>query len=242
MIGVNPDVPAGLARRRCHSDVVWSRFVGGDASDVGCVPDAPSPAVGVTRDAVSDDTTSQVPPDASDHDLMRLAGRGQREALGVLVRRHQERVLALAYRFLGSWDAAEDICQDAFIRVWESAARYDPVAEFTTWLYRIVANLCWDRRRRATREPGALPDDAARLCVVVEDEAPTEQAERRERIRRAVAQLPDRQRLVLILHRYDGLPHRRIVEITGWSTGAIESCLVRAYDRLRELLADLKHD
>ncbi len=183
-----------------------------------------------------------MPQDASDHDLIRLVGQGQREALAVLVRRHQERVLALAYRFLGCWDAAEDVCQDAFIRVWQSAAKYEPDAAFTTWLYRIVANLCWDRRRLGVREPGGMPDDAALLRVAAEDELPGESVERRMRVHRAIAQLPDRQRLALILYRYDGLSHRQVADITGWSTRAIESCLVRAYDRLRNLLADLRDE
>ncbi len=171
---------------------------------------------------------------------MRLVGQGQREALSVLVRRHQQRVRALAFRFLGCRDAAEDVCQEAFIRVWESAAKYKPEAAMATWLYRIVANLCWDHRRR--RQPDGWPDDEARLRVAAEDASPTEQAERRAIVQRAVAQLPDRQRLALILHRYDSLSHRQISEVTGWSTRAIESCLVRAYDRLRNSLADLKDD
>ncbi len=192
---------------------------------------------------MNDEPTSRMPPpDANDHDLMRLVAQGRRDALAVLVNRHQQRVIALAYRLLGSWDAAEDACQEAFIRVWSSAARYRPDATFSTWLYRIVANLCWDQRRRWLREPGPLPLDETRLRLAEDDEPPTERAERRAIIQRAVAQLPDRQRLALILHRYDGLSHRQIAEVTGWSHRAIESCLVRAYDRLRHLLADLKDD
>lgn len=189
---------------------------------------------------MNDETTSRAPLDASDHDLIRLVAQGQREALAVLVRRHQQRVLSLAYRLLGRWDAAEDVCQDAFLRVWGSAAKFKPDAAFSTWLYRIVANLCWDQRRRWVRQPGGWPEDEDRLHLATEGESPAEQAERRALIRKAIAQLPHRQRLAIILHRYDGLSHRQIADVTGWSLGAIESCLVRAYDRLRRLLADMK--
>jgi RNA polymerase sigma-70 factor, ECF subfamily len=174
-----------------------------------------------------------------DHELMRLLAVGQREALSVLVRRHQGQALALAYRFLGRWDVAEDVCQEAFIRVMNKAGDYQPTAAFTTWLYRIVVNLCWDRRRQAARDPIHLTDEAAALAPAVVDPAPAEQDETQVRVRRAIAQLPDRQRLVLVLHRYNSMSHKEICTATGWSTGAVESCLVRAYQQLRRSLSDL---
>jgi RNA polymerase sigma-70 factor, ECF subfamily len=175
-----------------------------------------------------------------DQELMRLLAEGRHDALEVLVRRHQPKVLALAYRFLHRWELAEDVCQDAFLRVFQTAADYRPTAAFTTWLYRIVANLCWDRRRRAALEPSALPGEANDRHDPATPVPRIEQAERELRVRRAVAQLPDRQRLVLILHRYSDFSYKEIEEITGWSAGAVESCLMRAYGRLRELLADLR--
>lgn len=174
-----------------------------------------------------------------DHELMRAMAGGRPEALNVIVRRHQRSVLDLAYRFLGHWDLAEDICQEAFLRVFGAAPTYQPTARFSTWLYRIVANLCWDRRRRSARTPLPLsgidvPTDAADPSVDIE------RAERREQVRRAVAGLPDRQRMILVMHRYSGLSHREIAESTGWSMRAVESCLVRAYRHLRGSLSDLK--
>lgn len=175
----------------------------------------------------------------SDHELMELVARRERDALAVLVRRHQEKVIGLAMRFLGRREAAEDICQDAFVRVFERAGAYQPTAQFTTWLYRVVANLCWDQRRRAAREPSSLDSQATRVHAADAAE-PIERTERQDQIRRAVAQLPDRQRLALVLHRFQGMGHKEIAATTGWSVGAVESCLVRAYGKLRELLADLK--
>ncbi len=159
----------------------------------------------------------------------------------MLVRRHQEKALGLALRFLGRREVAEDVCQDAFVRVFERAATYRPTAQFTTWFYRIVANLCWDHRRRARREPGGL-DSSPPGTSAIDASEPAQLRERQEMIRRAVASLPDRQRLTLIMHRFQDMGHKEIAAATGWSTGAVESCLVRAYARLRELLADLKDD
>lgn len=181
---------------------------------------------------------SPIREDTDDHALMRRVGQGDREALAALVRRHQERVLALAYRFLGRWHAAEDVCQDAFIRTFEAAPRYEPTAAFTTWLYRVVANLCWEQRRRGAPEPEPLTAESE-LAESSGTTAEVDRLERRALIRRAVGRLPDRQRLVLILHRYENLRHKEIVDVTGWSAGAVESCLVRAYSRLRKELADL---
>jgi RNA polymerase sigma-70 factor (ECF subfamily) len=185
------------------------------------------------------ETTPGLPEGSTDHELMLLIGQGNREALGVLVARHQAKVVSLAFRFLGRWDAAEDVAQDAFVRVWRAAAKFRPDAQFTTWLYRLVANLCWDRRRQAARDvrlrslpPAAGVDNAASSVLEGKD--------RIERIRQAVAALPERQRLVVILHRYERLSHGEIVEVTGWSQSAVESCLVRAYENLRNALSDMR--
>jgi RNA polymerase sigma-70 factor (ECF subfamily) len=175
----------------------------------------------------------------SDHELIRLVALGNREALAVLIHRHQAKVVALAFRFLARWEEAEDVCQDAFVRVFERAANYRPTAAFTTWLYRIVANLCLDRRRRQAREPDRLPEAAEELISRDPAASRHDRTNLESRVRDAVALLPDRQRLVLILHRYSDFSYKEIEQITGWSSGAVESCLVRAYSRLRELLADL---
>lgn len=88
---------------------------------------------------------------------MARVGQGSRDALGVLYQRHQANVIGLAYRFLGRWDVAEDVAQDVFVRVWRAAATFRPDARFTTWLYRVAANLCWDRRRQAAHDQRTVP-------------------------------------------------------------------------------------
>ena len=175
-----------------------------------------------------------------DAKLMAALAAGDMEALGELVRRHQDKAFALAYRMLQRRSLAEDIAQEAFLRVCRAAARYRPDAAFTTWLYRIVTNLCLDHERRAARGPAPLPDGTA-----VPDRAatrdPIEACERAERVRDALAALPARQRTAVVLHRYQELSHAQIAEATGWSQSAIESLLVRAYANLRKALAEWKN-
>ena len=162
------------------------------------------------------------------------------DALGELVRRHQQNIQALAYRTLGSWDFAEDVAQEVFLRVYHSAGKYQPKAKVSTWLYRIAVNLCLDAMRRSKRAPAALSKDADLPVRSVPD--PLEASERVEIIRQAVSDLPDRQKTVLNLHRYEGLSHRDIAEVTGWSQPAVESLLVRAYANLRKSLSKLMEE
>lgn len=176
---------------------------------------------------------------ADDHELLRRTAAGEHDAFQRLVERHQARVLKLAYRFLGRWEPAEDVCQSALLRVFENSGRIAPGAQFTTWLYRVVMNLCWDAQRSAARMRRLLERRSPRAQ---DPEDPVNEDERQRAVRRAVAELPDRQRMVLVLHRFEALGLREICEITGWSMGAVESCLVRAYASLRQKLAHLNAD
>ncbi len=176
-------------------------------------------------------------PEPSDADLMCRLAAGDTAALAQLIQRHQQRVLATAYRFTGRWEAAEDIAQDAFVRVFRSAASFTADAAFSTWLYRLVVNLCLDRRRRTAREANALA--ALRLTKPLSSGSPDGEDDRAAQIRAAVGELPDRQRLALILHRFDGMSHQEIAAAMGWTVGAVESCLVRAYEALRRSLSNL---
>jgi RNA polymerase sigma-70 factor, ECF subfamily len=177
-------------------------------------------------------------PERSDSELMAAVAGGSREALAQLVRRHQAAVFALALRFLGRWDVAEDIVQDVFIRVWRGAARYQAAAQFTTWLHRITVNGCLDARRRSARGPVTVPE-AGLDAAACDPPDPIEARETAGQVRRALDALPERQRMALVLHRYEGLSHRKIAHATGWSESAVESLLVRGYAAMRAALADL---
>lgn len=177
-------------------------------------------------------------PDDRDKELLAALARGHMPALEELIRRHQVAALGLARRTLGPSDQAEDVVQEAFLRVYRAAGRYRPEAKFTTWLCQIVLNLCRDRLRRSRRAPISLTE---KFLPAFRDDPPRrmEAEELAGRIRRAVDALPERQRTAVILHRFQQLSHEEISQATGWSVSAIESLLVRAYQRLRQDLADL---
>ncbi len=176
----------------------------------------------------------------NDSELMtRLAG-GDMSALGELAYRHQGRVLELAYRTLGSWDRAEDVAQETFLRVHRAAKRYKPTAKFTTWLYRIVVNLCLDEQRKRTRAGASLEPELYEQRPASNHNA-TEKEEMAAMVRAAVQELSERQRLAVILHRYDDLNHAEISEATGWTQSAVESLLVRAYANLRSRLEKMRN-
>lgn len=161
--------------------------------------------------------------------------RGDKAALEGLLRRHQARVLSMAYRLLGDWHLAEDVAQETFLRLHRAACTYRPQAKFTTWLYRIVYNLAVDQQRRRAQAPVSL--DAAQEEPQDPSEArAAERGELAEQVQRAISRLPERQRRVLLLHRYEDLGHADIAQVTGWSPSAVESLLVRAYAHLREEL------
>jgi len=177
---------------------------------------------------------------SNDTELMTRLARGDMAALGNIVRRHQDKVLSLSYRVLGDWHRAEDVTQETFLRVYRAAKHYKPKARFTTWLYRIVINLCFDEQRKQAKAAAPL-EDANPAVLAGPDYNAAERKEVIESVKTAVNELPERQRLAVILHRYDGLSHAEIGEVTGWTKSAVESLMVRAYANLREKLDKMKY-
>lgn len=176
------------------------------------------------------------PTDDTDAALMARLAAGESAALDTLVQRHQQRVRSLAMRLIGHWDAADDVAQDAFMRVMRSADSYLPTAAFSTWLYRIVVNLCLDRQRRRKGRQLGLHDEMPQRTSA-DAEQPLLEQERALAVRREVEALPERQRLAVILHRFQGMSHAEVAEVMGCSESAVESLLVRGYAQLRQRLA-----
>lgn len=168
---------------------------------------------------------------------MARVSAGDSHAFRVLVARHADRALATAWRVSGSRADAEDLVQEAFLRVWRSAASYKPEkAKFTTWLHRLTVNLGVDRwrRRRPTVELEAAND--------VADPSPdalaiAEQSEDSAAVAQALALLPERQRMAVTLCYYEGLSNAEAADALGVPVGALEALLVRGRRKLRSLLA-----
>ncbi len=176
---------------------------------------------------------------AEDEELMLASGRGDRAAFAKLVRNHLGRSNAIAVRMLGSAAEAEEVVQEAFLRVWQKAPtwRKDGGARVSTWLARVIVNLCIDRRRRARSVPLEEVPEMADSAPGADDVLALE--ERRQRVATALAELPDRQRAAVVLSYYEGLSNAEVAGALEISVGAVESLLVRARRSLAGLLADL---
>lgn len=175
--------------------------------------------------------------ETTDEQLVVHVGQGNMQALAELVRRYQDRMLHLAFRTLGDRHMAEDIVQEAFLRVHRAAARYRPDARFGTWFYRIVVNLCMDELRKRQGQSAGLAGYPVPGPSNQDDPAyPQQVLELQVAVQKALGTLNDRERVAVILHRYDGLSHRQIAELNETSVSAVESMLFRTYRKLREEL------
>lgn len=174
-------------------------------------------------------------PDSDDALMRRVAG-GDAAAFEDLAARHMRRAVALAQRLTGNPSDADEIAQDAFLRVWQHAGRWEPGrARFATWLYRIVVNLAIDRKRR----PGFQPLDTVAELADGEPDAVERIAERQTAalVDRALLALPERQRAAVVLFHQEGLSLRQAAEVLGIGEDAIESLLARGRRALRAALA-----
>lgn len=170
--------------------------------------------------------------------LMRRIAKGDQKALQALMRVHLAKTVRLATRIMGGAAAAEDIAQEAFVRVWKNAVRWeDPEtrgAQFSTWLYRIVLNLCIDEKRK--NRTVNVDDDFDMADDRLNAEGRLQQREQTARVKAALDQLPDRQRAAFVLCFYEEYSNKEAADLLGISVKAIESLLVRARRTLRDLL------
>ncbi len=168
---------------------------------------------------------------------MTRVAQGNAVAFEMLVRRHMRRALAIAQGITGSGGDADEIAQEAFMRVWQHAGRWDAGrARFTTWLHRIVVNLSLDRRRR----PALVPLEGAEELPEEGELPPEAIARRQERLAVATAMtgIPDRQRAAVTLFYFEDFSGREAAGIMGISTGAFEQLLARARRAIKAALAD----
>src|SRR6187200_2031039 len=177
--------------------------------------------------------------DADDVRLMQLVGRGDTQAFEQLIGKHQTLVAGTVARMLGSSSDVEDIAQQVFIRVWKNARRYEPRAKFTTWLLKITRNLVFNELRRRSRHPAVpLQSEADEEERPLKDEhaaSPDDsllEQELREAVDAAIAQLPETQRMAVILRRYEELSYEEIAEVLEQSVPAVKSLLFRARTEL----------
>jgi RNA polymerase sigma-70 factor, ECF subfamily len=177
--------------------------------------------------------------------LIDAAQRGEVESFNALVRLYEGRVYNVCYRMLGDADSAADAAQDAFLSAFRNLRSFRG-GSFRSWLLRIATNTCYDvlraRKRRPTTSLDVDPDvedDGSPLQIADTAEAPDDFALRRElaaAIQRGLADLPEEQRLILVLSDIQGLAYEEIAEVTGANLGTVKSRLSRGRARLRDIL------
>lgn len=175
-----------------------------------------------------------------DDALMQAVAAGDQRAFQVLMRRHLGKTVRLAARMLGSDGLADDVAQEAFVRVWKHAPNWlsgeKAGAKFTTWLYRIVLNLVIDEKRKnrftSIDVLAEVADDAVGAHALMESR------EQAARVRAAMQELPERQRAALLLCFFEGYSNKEAADILDISVKALESLLVRSRKFLRDALKE----
>lgn len=167
--------------------------------------------------------------------LITEVAKGDGDAFETLVTRYERRVLNLAYRYLGNRTDAEDAAQEIFLKVWRNAKRFRKKSSFSTWLFRIAVNHCLNAKSRRKRRE-TLPLNEA----VLKEGPDTEEEYERERtaraVREAVGALPTRQRMALVLSKFEGRSYKEIAEVIGVSVPSVESLIFRAKQNLKRAL------
>jgi RNA polymerase sigma-70 factor (ECF subfamily) len=188
--------------------------------------------------------------DAIDKRIIEKCRQGDRSAYNELIIRYEKRIYNYAYRLSGSYDAANDIASDTFLRVYNSLASFRGDSSFITWLFRVITNIYLDSKKRERARPAQSLDEMielgdAAVSVQVEDTAPTpaqhaESSERTDLLQNAISSLPDYQRMMIVMYHNDGQSYEEIAEALDMPIGTVKSRLNRARLSLREILEPLK--
>ncbi|WP_330331496.1 RNA polymerase sigma factor SigM [Streptomyces sp. NBC_00536] len=182
----------------------------------------------------------------SDQELLALHAAGDPDAFGELVRRHRDRLWAVALRTLGDREEAADAVQDALVSAYRAAHTFRGESAVTTWLHRITVNACLDRARKAASRKTAPLDDTDRLERLLEPhesaEAPAERHDLHRQLLAALATLPAEQRAALVLVDMQGYPVAEAARILDVPTGTVKSRCARGRAKLVPLLTHLRAD
>ena len=186
---------------------------------------------------------------ASDAAVMLRVAAGDEASFNFLVQKHHRPMIHFLYRMTRNQAVAEELAQEVFLRVYRARDSYRAEARFTTWLYRIATNLAVNQARDTKHERAAqtiyldAPDEETGTTPDVADDEPSVEqklvtGERMAAIRSHVMALPERQRMAVLMHKYQGMDYRQIGEVLKLSESATKSLLFRAYQTLRDKLKD----
>jgi RNA polymerase sigma-70 factor (ECF subfamily) len=193
----------------------------------------------VTQSSISDISL------ATDRDLVATAAVGIEGSFEELVRRYQRPIAAYVYRMVGDYDAALDLTQEIFIKVYGSLSRYRPEFKFSTWIYKIAHNSAVDHLRRSAGRERSLVNgsDADGYDMPIESglltpEQESEREERRVEVESVVKALPSAYRELIVLRHSQDLTYEEIVEVTGLPLGTVKNRLFRAREMMRQVFIE----
>jgi RNA polymerase sigma-70 factor (ECF subfamily) len=186
---------------------------------------------------------------SSDAAIMLRAAAGDEAGFNYLAGKYHRPIFHFLFRMVRNQAIAEELAQEVFLRVYRSRQSYRAEARFSTWLYRIATNLAVNHARDTKHERAArnvyldAPDEQTGVTPDVADEEPSVEQrllreERMKAIRTHVMALPERQRMAVLMHKYQGMEYREIGEVLKLSESATKSLLFRAYHTLRDKLKD----
>jgi RNA polymerase sigma-70 factor (ECF subfamily) len=181
-----------------------------------------------------------------DAELMLRVRDGDQASFGLLLERHRNPVIHFVYRMVQNQAVAEELAQEAFLRVYKSRLSYEPTAKFTTWLFRIASHLAlnWIRDGRNEKRQASLDENPDGTARQVPDRGRTAeqelvyQAKLRE-VRQAIEGLPAKQKAAVMMHKYEEMEYAQIADVLSCSESAVKSLLFRAYESLRVRLAHM---
>lgn len=182
-----------------------------------------------------------------DVQLMLAFGQGDKAAFEKLMVQYYPRVLNFIYRYLGSREIAEDLTQDVFVKVYKSASMYNPQAKFQTWLLTIARNISLNELRRLKKPMVSLDEtvvgEEGDMTRQIEDSSATAtdqeilQKEKGAAVKKAIFELPEQQRMAVILRRYHEMSYEEIAKTMNTTVKAVKSLLNRAKENLRQKLS-----
>jgi len=190
----------------------------------------------------------------SDEDLIRMVARGNEMAFEILMKRYERPLVTFSYGFMRDVQRAEDIAQEAFLRVFRNAYRYKPMAKFSTWVYRIVTNLCINelkkqrlRQMASIDQPLSADPDSTKVVekIASDSTTPLTQAEEKELqslLNTAIETLPEDQRTTLIMVEYNHMPYKDIADVLGITVSAVKMRIKRARENLRQMFKFLEDE
>ena len=239
-VDVSPSVSNRLPRQSADRDTQLSEPDGVNSS---------VSSVALTRELLALGGSAQSATEISDAEMMLRVKGGDDSAFDYLVQKYRRAMISFMYRMAHNSATAEDLAQEVFLRVYRSRANYEASAKFSTWLYRIATNLGVNHARDTRHErPENVtnldePDEESGQTLDLPDKAPNVEQEilQRERmvaIRQKVEALPERQRLAVLMHKYQQMDYKQIAEVLKLSESATKSLLFRAYETLRVQLKE----